>query len=328
MARPRRQGTGLRAADRSRHDARPDGQRARSTASSSTASICSCSIRTSASIRPTTTLKQLADKHRARGLVVGSLVAPVWPPTGGGSAMGSDEERKTFVTQVRKACAIGKKLRELGIRQYGVVRIDSAASPADWAKDPGRQHEEDRRDLPRGRATSPRTTASGSPPKAKSAGAACTAGSACVELLEAGRPAGDARLPGRHGAHAALHAGLQRAGGSPPAGELRLVATTTTLDDALRDDDAARCGRGRSTSTSRRTTPRSRAPARTTRPAATACRTIRTASSTSSSTPATGCATTAGKPTRAVRAHLLGRLHVPERHDDASRRPGTTSSAR
>ena len=30
---------------------------------------------------------------------------------------------------MRKACAIGKKLRELGIRHYGVVRIDSAAVP-------------------------------------------------------------------------------------------------------------------------------------------------------------------------------------------------------
>ncbi len=34
-------------------------------------------------------LKQLADKVRAKNLVVGSVVAPVWPPTGGGSAMGS-----------------------------------------------------------------------------------------------------------------------------------------------------------------------------------------------------------------------------------------------
>ena len=82
------------------------------------------------------TLKRLADRIRARGFVVGSLVAPVWPPTGGGSAMGGDEERKRFLTQVRKACAIGKTLRDLGIRRYGVVRIDSAASPADWAKDP------------------------------------------------------------------------------------------------------------------------------------------------------------------------------------------------
>src|SRR5262245_24446589 len=33
---------------------------------------------------------QLADKVQKRGFVVGSVVAPVWPPTGGGSAMGGD----------------------------------------------------------------------------------------------------------------------------------------------------------------------------------------------------------------------------------------------
>jgi sugar phosphate isomerase/epimerase len=81
-------------------------------------------------------LKRLADNIGKRGLVVGSLVAPVWPPTGGGPAMGSEDERKRFVTQVRKACAIGKTLRALSIRKYGVVRIDSASSPADWAEDP------------------------------------------------------------------------------------------------------------------------------------------------------------------------------------------------
>ena len=81
-------------------------------------------------------LQRLADNIGGRGLVVGSLVAPVWPPTGGGSAMGSEDERKRFVTQVRKACAIAKNLRALGIRKYGVVRIDSASGPADWAKDP------------------------------------------------------------------------------------------------------------------------------------------------------------------------------------------------
>src|ERR1700744_431583 len=43
-------------------------------------------------------LKQLRDSIAGRGLVVGSLVAPVWAPTGGGSAMGSDEERKRFLT--------------------------------------------------------------------------------------------------------------------------------------------------------------------------------------------------------------------------------------
>jgi sugar phosphate isomerase/epimerase len=81
-------------------------------------------------------LKRLADKIRGKNLVVGSLVAPVWPPTGGGSAMGSEEDRKNFLSQVRKACAIGKKLRDIGIRKYGVIRIDSAASPSEWAKDP------------------------------------------------------------------------------------------------------------------------------------------------------------------------------------------------
>jgi sugar phosphate isomerase/epimerase len=81
-------------------------------------------------------LVRLADRIARRNLVVGSLVAPVWPPTGGGSAMGSEEDRKNFLTQVRKACAIGKKLRDSGIRRYGIVRIDSAASPSDWAQDP------------------------------------------------------------------------------------------------------------------------------------------------------------------------------------------------
>jgi sugar phosphate isomerase/epimerase len=81
-------------------------------------------------------LKRLADSIRSRNLVVGSVVAPVWPPTGGGSAMGSEEERKNFLMQVRKASAIARTLRDLGIRKYGVVRIDSAASPGDWAKDP------------------------------------------------------------------------------------------------------------------------------------------------------------------------------------------------
>jgi sugar phosphate isomerase/epimerase len=81
-------------------------------------------------------LKRLADDIARRNLVVGSLVAPVWGPTGGGSAMGSEDERNAFVTQVRKACVIGKKLKDLGIRKYGIVRIDSSASPADWATDP------------------------------------------------------------------------------------------------------------------------------------------------------------------------------------------------
>jgi sugar phosphate isomerase/epimerase len=81
-------------------------------------------------------LSRLADKLTSKQLRAGSLVAPVWPPVGGGSAMGDEEERGRFLTQVKKACRIGRQLRELGVRKYGVIRIDSAASPADWAKDP------------------------------------------------------------------------------------------------------------------------------------------------------------------------------------------------
>lgn len=81
-------------------------------------------------------IKRLADNIGGRGLVVGSVVAPVWGPTGGGSAMGSAEERDAFVRQVDKACRITSKLTKLGVRPSGVVRIDSAGGPADWLKDP------------------------------------------------------------------------------------------------------------------------------------------------------------------------------------------------
>ena len=81
-------------------------------------------------------LKELSGKLESLHLLAGSLVAPVWPPTGGGSAMGSAQERSRFLTQVRKACSIGKKLRDIGVRRYGVVRIDSAASPSEWHSDP------------------------------------------------------------------------------------------------------------------------------------------------------------------------------------------------
>jgi sugar phosphate isomerase/epimerase len=81
-------------------------------------------------------LKTLAEKLQKRGFVAGSLVAPVWPPTGGGAAMGSEADRKNFLTSVRKACEIGSTLRKLGVRKYGVIRIDSASGVEDWLKDP------------------------------------------------------------------------------------------------------------------------------------------------------------------------------------------------
>lgn len=80
-------------------------------------------------------IKKLADKVSSLNLEIGSIVAPIWPPTGG-SAMGNKEERAQFVEVVRKACRFGNKLRELGVRPSGVVRIDSATGPDAWLEDP------------------------------------------------------------------------------------------------------------------------------------------------------------------------------------------------
>ncbi|MCA9117341.1 MAG: TIM barrel protein [Planctomycetaceae bacterium] len=81
-------------------------------------------------------IRDMADAIAARDLKVGSLVAPVWPGTVGDSAMGDDEARGKFVLAVEKACRIATILNEHGVREYGVIRIDSAASPEAWAADP------------------------------------------------------------------------------------------------------------------------------------------------------------------------------------------------
>lgn len=81
-------------------------------------------------------IKRVVDHIAGYGLQVGSFVAPIWAGAGGGSAMGSSEERKRFVSQVRKAAAIGEQMRALGIRPSGGIRIDSSTSVADWDKNP------------------------------------------------------------------------------------------------------------------------------------------------------------------------------------------------
>ncbi|HMP77950.1 MAG TPA: TIM barrel protein [Pirellulaceae bacterium] len=78
-------------------------------------------------------LRELADRVRQYNLVIGSVVAPVWFDA---SAMGPAEKRQRYLTAVEKACSIARTLRDLGARSYGVVRIDSACSPADWAAHP------------------------------------------------------------------------------------------------------------------------------------------------------------------------------------------------
>src|SRR4029434_4795085 len=71
-------------------------------------------------------LKRLAEKFQSKNIAIGSLVAPVWPPTVGRSRMGSESDRKKFVESVHKACKIGEKLRQWGARPWGVIRIDSS----------------------------------------------------------------------------------------------------------------------------------------------------------------------------------------------------------
>ena len=81
-------------------------------------------------------LKRIADAIGRRGLAVGSLVAPVWPGTVGSTAQGGPEDREKFVLAVKKACRIAKRLKDLGVRSYGVIRIDSADNPDHWYANP------------------------------------------------------------------------------------------------------------------------------------------------------------------------------------------------
>jgi sugar phosphate isomerase/epimerase len=81
-------------------------------------------------------LRKTADLIASYNLAVGSLVAPVWPGTVGGPAMGTAEERTNFVNAVKKACRIAKVFNDHGVRKYGVIRIDSASGVEAWSADP------------------------------------------------------------------------------------------------------------------------------------------------------------------------------------------------
>ncbi|MCA9046467.1 MAG: TIM barrel protein, partial [Planctomycetaceae bacterium] len=81
-------------------------------------------------------LKKIADLIASHGFKVGSLVAPVWPGTVGDSAMADGEQREKFLTAVKKACRIAEVFNDHGVREYGVIRIDSAdGNIAKWAED-------------------------------------------------------------------------------------------------------------------------------------------------------------------------------------------------
>ncbi len=82
-------------------------------------------------------LRGIADLIASKGFEVGSLVAPVWPGTVGDSAMGDDDARGRFLEAVKVACRIAGIFNQHGIRQRGVIRIDSAEfGVSQWRENP------------------------------------------------------------------------------------------------------------------------------------------------------------------------------------------------
>ena len=214
-------GGGRRAADRPRHDARPD-RRGRGRRRQ-------VRRRRPVPVRPARQHRR--DRRRAeaagrqgpsrRAWSIGSVVAPVWPPTGGGSAMDEGEERQ----EVPRAGPQGLPDRQTAPRAGRPPlrrRPDRlGGEPGDWAKDPEgntkkiaetfKQAGDDRR--------GPRRAA-------RRRGGDLLGRHALVaedgRPARAGRRARDRRLPGRHGPHAPLHAGRERPRGPHPARGLRL----------------------------------------------------------------------------------------------------------
>jgi sugar phosphate isomerase/epimerase len=82
-------------------------------------------------------LRKIADLIASKGFSVGSLVAPVWPGTVGDSAMGDAAAREKFLSAVKMACRIAGVFNKVGIRKYGVIRIDSAEFGVNkWRENP------------------------------------------------------------------------------------------------------------------------------------------------------------------------------------------------
>lgn len=80
-------------------------------------------------------LRKMADLIASKGLKVGSLVAPIWPGTVGDCAFGTKEQRGKFMQAIERACHIAKVLNDHGVREYGVIRIDSAGGPTEFVSD-------------------------------------------------------------------------------------------------------------------------------------------------------------------------------------------------
>ena len=211
---------------------------------------------------------------------------------------------------VEKACRIGRQLRDLGVRPYGVVRIDSATGVHEYAQGSTANMkliaETFRKACDIAEAYGER--------RAAAEGGICWGGmhgwKSMVELLEIVGAPEDARFRAD-----IAHTLLYTLGYNAPderilpedfdwreprslRGRVEIDARAASLDDQI--------------FTSRKTTPPSKARVRMTRPAVTARSTIRTASSISPTTPDTGCATRPARSRRTVQTHLLELVHVPE----------------
>ena len=178
LARRRRQGLArARAVHRSRHDDRPDreGRRQWRQVRRRRLFLFAPHVDIDSSDDD---LKRLADKVRAKDLVIGSVVAPVWRPHR--RRLGDGRRGRSHEVPHAGAQGLPDRARSCassGVRPYGVVRIDSRPRPGDWLKDPeGNQKkiaETFRKacDIAEGYRRTPGRR------RAKSAGAACIAGS-------------------------------------------------------------------------------------------------------------------------------------------------------
>ena len=235
-------------------------------------------------------IQRLADKIAGYGLAVGSVVAPVWPPVGGGSAMGSAGRARQICRYGRQGlphCAAAERHRNSQVWS----RPESIPRPGCMIGRPIRPTTRNR--SPRHsarRAMSPNDMASAWRLKAKSAGAECTAGrtwSTCWRRSGgrrpwASRPIWPTRCSTRWDTTPRSTASFPRT----TTGPTQKRSTRRSKSSRTRSD------RGRSISMSPRTTQPSKAKARTTRRDVTAWSATRMANSILRATPATGCATT------------------------------------
>ena len=230
-------GPDARAADRARHHARPDGAARGRRRRSSTASTCSSSIRTSTSTPPTTTSRGSPTRSRARG-----WSSARWSPRSGRRPAAAPRwaTRTSARSSSRRSARPAASARSCATSASGPTASSASIRlPArrDWATDPEgntkkiaetfREACDDRRG-PRRAARRRGRNLLGRHAQLEAAW------SSCSRLVGRAR---DARLPGRHGPHAALHARLQRTRGPPPA---RRITTGRTGRARRRPADADR----------------------------------------------------------------------------------------